>query len=231
MPKPTAIVYVDGFNLYYRALRGTSYKWLDLEALFDHLLPQYEVTKIYYFTADIRAKANPNDPTAPDRQKAYLNALGSLPRVEVIKGNFLVMPSRGRLIVPPRVLGFIPVPKGIQNSTWLPIWKVEEKGSDVSLGAHLVRDAALKRADLHVVVTSDSDLAPTLQMVTGELGREVALCLPAGISSKRMERCKPKFMIWLSKGALLQSQFPPAVTYRGRTYHRPMGWDKKITPR
>jgi hypothetical protein len=26
-------VYVDGFNLYYRALRGTPYKWLDLLAI------------------------------------------------------------------------------------------------------------------------------------------------------------------------------------------------------
>jgi hypothetical protein len=28
------IVYVDGLNLYYAALRGTPFKWLDLYALF-----------------------------------------------------------------------------------------------------------------------------------------------------------------------------------------------------
>ena len=27
-------VYVDAFNLYYGALRGTPYKWLDLDALY-----------------------------------------------------------------------------------------------------------------------------------------------------------------------------------------------------
>ena len=27
------VVYVDGFNLYYGALKGTSWKWLDLVAL------------------------------------------------------------------------------------------------------------------------------------------------------------------------------------------------------
>jgi hypothetical protein len=32
------IVYVDGFNLYYGALRGTRFKWLDLSALFQKVL-------------------------------------------------------------------------------------------------------------------------------------------------------------------------------------------------
>ena len=32
------IVYVDGFNLYYGAVRGTPYKWLDLRALFTRIL-------------------------------------------------------------------------------------------------------------------------------------------------------------------------------------------------
>ena len=31
-------VYVDGFNLYYEALRGTAWKWLDLPALFATIL-------------------------------------------------------------------------------------------------------------------------------------------------------------------------------------------------
>jgi hypothetical protein len=31
-------VYVDGFNLYYGALKGTKYKWLDLKALFSAVL-------------------------------------------------------------------------------------------------------------------------------------------------------------------------------------------------
>ena len=32
-------VYVDGFNLYYGALKGTSFKWLDLVRLSRLLLP------------------------------------------------------------------------------------------------------------------------------------------------------------------------------------------------
>jgi hypothetical protein len=33
------IVYIDGFNLYYRALRGTSHKWLDIAAMSRAALP------------------------------------------------------------------------------------------------------------------------------------------------------------------------------------------------
>jgi hypothetical protein len=38
-----AIVYVDGFNLYYGALKGTPHRWLDLAALADLLLPDHDV--------------------------------------------------------------------------------------------------------------------------------------------------------------------------------------------
>jgi len=34
------IVYVDGFNLYYRALKNTAYKWLDLHTLFPGYCPE-----------------------------------------------------------------------------------------------------------------------------------------------------------------------------------------------
>jgi len=32
-------VYIDGFNLYYRAIKGTAFKWLDLKRLATLLLP------------------------------------------------------------------------------------------------------------------------------------------------------------------------------------------------
>ncbi|NLD36866.1 MAG: NYN domain-containing protein [Desulfatiglans sp.] len=37
-------IYVDGFNLYYRALKGTPYKWLDIKLLVSNLLqPQNKI--------------------------------------------------------------------------------------------------------------------------------------------------------------------------------------------
>ena len=80
-------VYVDGFNLYYGALKGTPFKWLDPVKLAYQLLPAgYSVTKLKYFTA--RVSGIP-DAGAPARQQAYLNALATLPEVEVHRGKFL----------------------------------------------------------------------------------------------------------------------------------------------
>jgi 5'-3' exonuclease len=47
-------IYVDGFNLYYRSLKNTPYKWLDLKALFRYLLdPKNDIQAIKYFTARV----------------------------------------------------------------------------------------------------------------------------------------------------------------------------------
>lgn len=35
-----AIVYIDGFNLYYRALRNSRFKWLNIAALSDAVMPE-----------------------------------------------------------------------------------------------------------------------------------------------------------------------------------------------
>ena len=80
-------VYVDGFNLYYGALKGTPFKWLDLVKLAYQLLPAgYSVTKLKYFTA--RVSGIP-DAGAPARQQAYLRALATLPEVQIVMGTFL----------------------------------------------------------------------------------------------------------------------------------------------
>ena len=53
-------VYVDGFNLYYGALKGTPWKWLDLPALFTKVLqPHHDILKVKYFTA--RVSGTPAD--------------------------------------------------------------------------------------------------------------------------------------------------------------------------
>lgn len=59
-PPLRTIVYVDGFNLCYRALRGTQFKWLDQLVLFRTILsPINAITRIRYFTADVSGKRDP----------------------------------------------------------------------------------------------------------------------------------------------------------------------------
>ncbi len=54
-------VYVDGFNLYYRALRNTPHKWLDLDKICAALLPGHNVKRIRYFTAKVKSPAHDPD--------------------------------------------------------------------------------------------------------------------------------------------------------------------------
>ena len=81
-------VYVDGFNLYYGALKGSAFKWLNIKELVaTYLVPgTYNIARIKYFTARV---SGASDPGAPQRQQIYLNALGTVPEVEVHFGSFL----------------------------------------------------------------------------------------------------------------------------------------------
>lgn len=60
-------VYIDGFNLYYGALRKTSYKWLNVRRLCELLLPGNPVAQIKYYTALVTAQ--PGDPDQTVRQQ------------------------------------------------------------------------------------------------------------------------------------------------------------------
>ena len=75
-------IYIDGFNLYYLAVRGTRYKWLDLKAVCQKLLPPVcKIEVIKYFTARVSGKF---DPDQPIRQSTYIRALESyIPELEV----------------------------------------------------------------------------------------------------------------------------------------------------
>jgi len=80
-------VYVDGFNLYYGALKGTQFKWLDPVGLTASLLPrEYVIDRLRYFTARVSGKV---DPRAPARQRVHLKALATLPEVDIHYGRFL----------------------------------------------------------------------------------------------------------------------------------------------
>jgi hypothetical protein len=85
---PIVNVYIDGFNLVCRCLKGTPYKWLDVARLSAYLLPKGTiVNRIHCFTA--RVEARPNNPDAPTNQEIYLRALRTLPNLTIGLGHFL----------------------------------------------------------------------------------------------------------------------------------------------
>lgn len=220
VPKPTAIVYVDGFNFYKGLLEGSPHKWLDLQSLFDRALPQYEVVKVRYFTAPLKVKANPADPDVPARQRIYIRALRTLKRVDVFEGTFSVRPSKARRYHEASRFPW----RRKRVGKWVPIWKVEEKGSDVNLASHLLWDAFHDAADLFVIVTQDSDLMEPVRMVSLDLGKDVALSYPHGVVSDKLARCRPKFTFWITKNELAASLLPNPVMHQGKPLWKPRSW-------
>src|SRR5262249_37709402 len=92
------IVYIDGFNLYYRLLKSRpAIKWVNPVALAKRLLPKNKVTQVRYFTARVSGRL---DPDAPHRQQLYLDALSTLSELDIHFGTFLEVKKYAGLVKP-----------------------------------------------------------------------------------------------------------------------------------
>ena len=215
------IVYVDALNLYYRALRYTSHKWLNLEALAAASLPTASnIVAINYYYAPVSGRT---DPSAPGRQNVYLRALKTLPLVHPYKGNFLANKVWAGLTRPfeqrPRHWVRFIIPKPIV----VRVWKTEEKGSDVNLAAHLVRDAFQAKFDTAAVLTNDTDLVEPIRIVVQECGLPVILLTPVNQPAKSLQQIATRIR---HIGPYLgPSQFPdPLITPTGAQIRKPPSW-------
>lgn len=222
--KPKTIVYVDGFNLYYCALKNTSYKWLDLMKLSKTLLNGNDIIGIRYYTASV---SNSVSISAPVDQHVYLSALKTIPNLEIIKGRFQVTEKFMYLKQP---LVFKPTPQHPVNINPSPqtvkVIKTEEKGSDVNLGVHLVRDAFLRKFEHAAVITNDTDLAEAIRIVTEEVGLKVTLLCP---EKKRRPAQSLKDVatntIRIRDNILQASQFSEKLNLNnGKTINKPSTW-------
>jgi len=197
-------VYVDGFNLYYRALKNTRYKWLDLQKLSRQILaPSHDIVAIKYFTADISGQL---DPDAQHRQRVYLRALSTIPGLSIHKGRFLAKTKSAKLADKP---GFARV------------ILMEEKGSDVNLATHLVADGFRNTYEAAVVISNDTDLVEPIRLVAQELHKKVGLFCPAQYPSKPLKDVAT-FVRELRPGRLRKAQFPAEI--EGTGIHKPVSW-------
>ena len=92
-------LYIDGFNLYYSALKDTPLRWLNPLALASAAFPRNRIVATKFFTA--RVTALPHDPRQPDRQQVYWRALRTLPDLEIIEGDFRTRAVRAKVVSPP----------------------------------------------------------------------------------------------------------------------------------
>ena len=212
-------VYVDGFNLYHRALKtpraedGSTFKWLDLQKLAEHLLDNatYSVTNIRYFTA--RVKALPRDPHAPLRQNMYLRAISTLPNVTLHFGFFQKKTKKMQLVHP------------LADGTELVrVHSFEEKGSDVNLASYLLLDAFEDRFDEAAVITNDSDLTEPIRIVRDVLHKPVLVLDPCGTTSSMELRKVSTFYKPIRLGAISVSQFPHQLSDGKGAFHKPASW-------
>ena len=199
-------VYVDGFNLYYGAVRETPYKWLDLGELCRLLLPQNQINRIRYFTALVESR--PYDPQQPQRQQTYLRALRTIPNLTIHEGRFLASSVRMPLADPkpgaPRIVVVL---------------KTEEKGSDVNLASLMLVDGFEGDYELAVVISNDSDLQTPIQIVRDHLDLKVGVLNPHRHLSWPL-RTACTFYKPIRTGVLKASQFPSTLEDAKRYDHK-----------
>lgn len=220
MKFPSTYVYIDGFNLYRRALESSDYKWLDLDKLCAARLPNFDVKKIYYFTANI--KPLPHDPQQAQRQQTYFRALETNPKLTLIKSTFR------------------------DESAWMPaqpweydelgqpklhkVRRMKEKGSDVNLATQLLIDAYENKCEAQFVLTADSDLVSPISHIKNSLGRSIGVILPTERNSKNLKKIAEPLVYHLRKGLLESSQYPDILTDKNGEFTKPDLWGKTEIP-
>lgn len=217
------IVYVDGFNLYYRMLKDRpACKWLNPVALAQQVLqPQNDIVRLNYYIARVSARAH--DPGAPARQVTYLNALQTVPQISVHEGSFITSNPWMSLTVPleTRPDGYIwtqPPPALVR------VVKSEEKGSDVNLAAHLVRDAFTDAFDVAAIITNDTDLVEPIRIAVQEAGKVVGLLAPVKFPSQSLMDVA-SFYRRIRKQHLKRALFvSPLLLPDGTELHKPPTW-------
>lgn len=221
------IVYIDGYNLFYGCLKHTNYKWLDLIKLFsEHILkmqnPHFNVIKIKFFTADIKAKIATHGRIAQKSQQDYHHALLRLylTQIEIIKGyyslekaNFLVHQS------PP------------DKSKRCEVWKLEEKQTDVNIALTAYRDACKNQAKHLVFVSNDTDLAPALKALREDFKDtiQIGVIIPILKDSVRPNNKQlSEFADWtrqyILNSELENSQLPDKIATNKKPILKPSYW-------
>ena len=176
-------VYVDGFNLFYGALKAKIkpeidldtknrikeekkiLRWLDLNKLVKEFVKGENVVinKINFYTADIKPRSEGDK--SPLNQQEYYKALNSFSNIKICKGRY---DSHSKS------LPIYPLTNPLQFATVL---NSEEKGSDVNFASHLVFDACKDEFDMAVIITNDSDLLEPIKIAC-QLGKKILILCP-----------------------------------------------------
>ena len=211
------MLYIDGFNLYYSAVKDTPLRWLDPVALAARAFPRNRIIGTKYFTARVRAL--PHNSGQPLRQLFFWRALRTLPNFQIVEGDFRTRKVRAAVVSPP--------PATIE------VYKTDEKGSDVNLASHLLMDGFRGIYECAIVMSGDSDLVTPIRMVRDELKKPVGVLNPQRLSGPN---CRPPrrsaglphaasfYQNGVTWAQLQAAQFPSTLTDQLGTFHKPTTW-------
>ena len=206
-------LYIDGFNLYYRALKDTEFRWLDLRKLAETLFPDDVIQRICYFTALINPR--PRNPNQLRRQLVYLRALSSLPGFETHYGTF-----RPRTKTRPLAQPIPGLPEYVQ------ILDSEEKGLDVNLATRLLIDGFNGDYEQAAVISNDSDLASPIRYVRDGLGLRVTVVNPDNSNNTHRDlEDAATYVRRLRRSHLRRSQFPASLQDGQGVITKPAAWN------
>jgi len=198
------VCYVDGFNLYFglRESQFQRYYWLNLFVLAGHLLRRAQtLIALKYFTARVSSP-----PDKQRRQATFLEALQTVPGIEIFEGHYLAKQVRCRK----------------SNAVWT---SHEEKMTDVQIATELLADAYQDRFDTALLISADSDLVPPVRAIRKLFPnkRVLAAFPPKRFSQNLKQVAHVQFTI--GRANLAKSQFPDSVTkVDGHVLIRPSKW-------
>jgi len=167
-------VYIDGPNLL-GAVSDVRKKrvWLDPFRLAHHLINKQtqEVKTVFY--AETPYPENLHSPETFRKQQTFFGNIHTYiedQKVVHIRGGYRIDTMK----VPSFILNSLKpeIKKVVESVSWK---KPIEKGGDVGLAVHLVRDAFRHEFDHAILVTADQDFAPAVNIVLSDAKKKVSI--------------------------------------------------------
>lgn len=221
-PPQRVMCYIDGFNLYFgmRQAKLRRLYWLNVGLLSESLLrPGQRLVCTKYFTARISG-ALPRDTSLEGaerdaqrkRQSAYLDALMTLPDLEIFEGHFITKTE----ICP-----------HCENERY----RHEEKMTDVNIATEMLLDASQDKFDVALLISADSDLVPLILAVHQMFpAKKVVACFPPCRNSKALQKVVSGYR-WINRRTLQACQLPDVcMTASGQHLERPAHWKPPAPP-
>ena len=209
------IFLADGFNLYHSLVQaqrdagGTTAKWLDLRSLCASFLPlvgrcsgeRASLERIYYFSASPTHRSQGKQ----DRHTLYVRCLRAT-GVNVELGRFK------------------------SKQMWCPICRKpfvshEEKETDVAIATRLFEICHSDEAESVVLLTGDTDLAPTVRTCKRLFSTKLILfAFPYRRTNAELAAISPESFS-IKRRSCLRHQFPdPFVMPDGTSIAKPAAW-------